>query len=708
MTNRITILLITASLLIIKLVSAQSRIDKIINSDWKFSRENAVGAERVEFIENGWENISLPHTWNARDGQDGGNDYYRGIGWYRKYLSLDSKYAGKTFFLRFDGVATVSNVYVNGKLAGSHKGNYGAFVLDISSLVKLNQKNVIAVQVSNAKDTTVAPLRGDFTIFGGIYRDVHLLVLDSLSVSPLDFGSPGIYLKQTSVSKESADLEITTLVRNVTNHDKKAVLRGSLFDSNRKLVKKVETEILISKNSQKSEIQKVSISAPHLWNGKSNPYLYKYVVELSENNKVIDRVEQPVGFRYFSADADKGFYLNGRSYPLHGVNRHQDRENKGSAIGLKEHSEDYKLIEEIGANSVRLAHYQQADEFYTLCDKGGIVVWAELALVDEINFSDEFGLNCKQQLEELIKQNYNHPSILFWSVYNELMPEPNRESYGKLVRELNELAKQLDPTRLTTMASRSKYDGDEYINNVTDITGYNVYRGWYEGQPENFSKWIDTLHQSHPNLKLCISEYGAGGSINHHEWPAKKPHTKGVWHPEEWQSVLHEVTWKAMKEKEYLWGTFIWNMFDFASDGRSEGDRLGINDKGLVTYDRKVRKDAFYWYKVNWNPEPMVYITSQRFSLRPVGAAEVKVYSNCDSVKLRINNNIVGTRTSEDHQFIWENVDLKEGKNSVSVVGYKNGRILKDSCIWSGTNEPIENISKNQKSSQVSIKKNVE
>jgi beta-galactosidase len=663
-------------------VQAQPRTEVLLNDGWRFVRQNPAGAERVDYNDDRWEQISLPHTWNAFDGQDGGNDYYRGTGWYRKHLALDSRYHGKSIFVKFDGAATSTQVYVNGALAGTHKGNYGAFCFDISALVRFDGPNTIAVKVNNARDTTVAPLRGDFTVFGGIYRAVRLLILEDLSVSPLDYASSGVYVKQVRVSTAAAELEVTTVVRNASGQEKKAVLRCSIADRDGRTVVSLESGLVAGAGSQRNEVQNLTVPKPHLWNGRPDPYMYQVTVELLDRGTVKDHVTQPLGLRSFTIDADQGFSLNGKPYPLHGVNRHQDRENMGSAIGIKEHREDYARIEEMGCSAVRLAHYQQAQEFYDLADRGGMIVWAELALVDDIHPSAAFAENCKEQLKELIKQNYNHPSILFWSMYNELVPEPDRELYGKVVSDLNVLAKQLDPTRLTAMASRSKYGGDEFINTVTDVIGYNVYRGWYEGKPEGFAAFADTLHRRFPRLRVAITEYGAGASIAQHEYPPGKPNTKGPWHPEEWQTLLHETTWNAMASRPYLWGTFVWNMFDFASDGRAEGDMPGRNDKGLVTFDRKVNKDAFYWYKAQWNPQPMVHITAKRHTPRPDGPGDIKVYANCDSVTLLVNGRPRGTKTSVDKRFVWSDIDMLNGRNTIEAIGFTGAATVRDTCSW--------------------------
>ncbi|MCX6142091.1 MAG: DUF4982 domain-containing protein [Ignavibacteriales bacterium] len=661
-------------------LAAQGRIDRTINSNWRFTRENPLGAERTDYKDGYWEKVSLPHTWNARDGQDGGGDYYRGTGWYRTSLMLDAAHRGKSFFLRFEGAASATEVFVNGTLAGKHKGNYGAFCFDVTPLVKVGVPNIISVKVNNAKDSTISPLRGDFTVYGGLYRGVHLLVLEKISVSPTDDASPGVYIKQTNVSKDAADLEISVKLRNAYDDQESPIIRCAVLDRDGKVVQQTTETIALASQSQGDALLKMSLKKPHLWNGRQDPYLYDVVIEIADGKRIVDRVKQPLGIRYFNIDPNNGFFLNGNPYRLHGVNRHQDRENMGSAISLKEHQEDFRLIEEIGANAIRLAHYQHAQEFYDLCDRGGMVVWAELALVDDVHPNAEFAQVCQQQLRELIKQNYNHPSIFFWSMENELIPDSNPELYTKFVRDLNDLAKKLDPTRLTTVASRSKYDGNDGMNSATDVIAYNVYRGWYEGKPEDFGPYADNLHQRFPQARFAISEYGAGASINQHAYPAKKPAPRGPWHPEEWQSTLHEITWKQMVERPYLWATFVWNMFDFGSDGRSEGEHFGQNDKGLVTFDRKIRKDAFFWYKANWNPEPMVHITSKQYSPRPLGGTEIKVYSNCESIELFVDGKSLGAKTSEDRICIWNDLILTDGDHTFVAMGRRQGKQLKDEC----------------------------
>ncbi len=659
-------------------------MDSVINSGWKFLRADEPGVEAGAYPDQQWQKISLPHTWNATDGQDGGNDYYRGVGWYRKKLELSPTLRGKSLFVKFDAASTVAEVFVNGARAGIHKGGFGAFCIEITPFIQFDAPNVVAVKVSNAHDSTISPLRGDFTVFGGLYRDVHLLALEDLSISPLDHASPGVYLKQLQVSGERAEVEVTAVLRNASARARRATVRCSVTDQQGNSVQVSETSISLLPRSQQNSIQNISMSTPHLWNGRRDPYLYQVSVELLEGLTVVDRVDQPLGLRSFNIDAERGFFLNGEPYPLRGVNRHQDREDMGWAIGRKEQAEDFRLIEELGCTAVRLAHYQHAQEFYDLCDRGGMVVWAELALVDWVHASAEFAEVCKQQLTELIKQNYNHPSVIMWSMFNELMPDDNRPLYGRLVSELNALAKRLDPTRLTVAASRSAYDGSEYMNSVTDVIGYNVYKGWYEDSPEDLGAYLDMLHQRFPARAFCISEYGAGASIRQHEVPPRHPAPAGPWHPEEWQVHLHEVSWAALRSRPFVWAAFVWVMFDFASDWRSEGEKPGRNDKGLVTADRKVKKDAFYLYKAFWNPEPMIHICSRRYATRPAGPTEVRIYSNCESVALAVNGKDIGIKSGSGGVFNWKDVVLGPGENRIEARGVAEGKQVTDACIWNG------------------------
>jgi beta-galactosidase len=669
------------------------RIAINLNSQWKFIRQDVDGAQQVNFDDSGWQSITLPHTWNNLDGEDGGDNYYRGPGWYRRRLDLagGSSLAGKSCFLKFDGASSVASVYVNGRLAGTHRGMFAAFCYDVTPLLNLSGDNVIAVRVTNAKDQDLPPLSADFTFFGGIYRGVELLALNPLSISPVDDAGPGVYIMQQSVDAAHAALQITTKLRNCGSVDQTAAVTSELLDAADHVLQSTSVQTPVSADRDTDAVQSMNVDHPHLWDARKDPYLYHVRVTVAQaGGRVVDRVIQPLGIRFFHADPEKGFFLNGRSYPLHGVNRHQDRLDMGWAISSSEQREDFGLIMEMGCTAIRLAHYQHAQEFYDLCDRGGLIVWAEACMVNSVTPSQAFDAAAKEQLRELIKQSYNHPSICFWALFNELRDTRSRESRSEagkteiqhqldLVTQLNQLAHQLDPTRLTTGATNVSRPANP-LNQITDVIAYNRYDGWYVKTVADWPQELDSVRSQLPaGRALAISEYGAGASIYQHEINPKPPRPGGLWHPEEWQGVVHEAAYKAMKDRPYLWGTFLWNMFDFASDYRNEGDHQGRNDKGLVTYDRKTKKDAFYFYKANWSDDPVIYITDRRFTPRNIKDCPIKVYSNCDSVEVKFNGQSLGAKTGDDSVFAWPDVTLTRGKNVIEASGTRRGAMYTDS-----------------------------
>jgi beta-galactosidase len=669
-------------LLLPSMLIGQPRVVLPINEGWKFIRQDIPNASQEQCNEAQWQPVILPHTWNAIDGQDGGDNYYRGIGWYRKRLIIDDRFAGRGVYLWFGAASTAARIFLNGVFVGEHRGGFAAFCFDVSKLIRFGEANLLAVQVSNARDSTIAPLSGDFTVFGGLYRGARLLLLNAVAVSPVDDASPGVSIHSDHSTPESADVIARTRIRNTSREERKVHVRCTITDHRKDQVSSGESDVTVRAGDEGDATMTLTIDSPRLWKGTRDPYLYGMTVELSTGGDLVDRVVETFGIRSFSVDPQRGFFLNGLPYPLHGVNRHQDREDKGWAIGPAEHREDFALIKEMGCNAVRLAHYQHAPECYALCDSGGIAVWAELALVDRVSDGSPFLENCASQLRELIKQNYNHPSIFCWSLFNELIPDRRERLYESIVAHLNRTAKELDPSRFTTAASRGNYDGSAGTNRITDLIGFNLYKGWYEPELNAFAPFVDTLHARYPDLKLAIAEYGAGAGVHSHEDPARLHDTRGRWHPEEWQSVVHESTWTAIAARPFLWGSFVWNMFDFASDSRSEGEKEGINDKGLVTYDRKVCKDAFYWYKANWATEPMVHITESRFTHRSGIRVSIKVYSNCDDVELFIDGNSMGRRESAGRIFSWHDLTLHEGTHQLRARGVHGSAIFRDTCTW--------------------------
>jgi beta-galactosidase len=678
------LLLVAASLAVPPLSPAayaapQVRQESSLNTGWKFLRSDASGAQAPAFNDASWSAVNVPHTWNAQDGQDGGNNYYRGIGWYRKHFTPSAGLAGKKVWLQFDGVNTVAEVWVNGTRLGDHRGGYATFRFDATAAVKLGQDNVVAVKVTNAANPDIPPLAADFTFFGGIYRDVTLVAVDPLSIRMGDFGGPGVYLRPRSVTAASASVDITTKAWNNNTSARQVQVRAVVTDAAGVVVTSSTAGTRsVAAATGFDTVHNVVINSPHRWQGKADPYLYQVTVEIVDASagQVTDSVTQPLGLRSATVDASTGFSLNGQHLSLHGVNAHQDRLDEGWAVPPAQRDQDFDLMDEMGVNALRTAHYQQSQHVYDLADQRGYVVWVEIPLVNQVTDSAAFRANAQQQLSELIRQNYNHSSIFFWGIGNE-QANDNTVTNGILTQLAAQVTTE-DPSRMSTYAT-NKGDTDGLANH-TNVIGYNKYFGWYSSGTGP-GAWADQLHANDPARRIGISEYGAGGSVNQHQEPPQKPVTTSNFHPEEYQSLLHENSWKQISSRPFLWGTFAWNMFDFASDGRSEGDTNGRNDKGLVTYDRNTRKDAFYWYKANWTNTSFAYITSRRWTQRTVAATTVKVYGTADSVSLSLNGKVVSSKTSSDHIYSWP-ITLTPGQNVVTVTGTRGGSTFTDTVTW--------------------------
>ena len=650
------------------------RQDILLNNDWnfRFSHQVQKGTEV---------RVDLPHTWNAQDALSGKIDYKRGIGNYEKNLFIRSERKGKRLFIRFEGVNNIADVFVNRRHIGEHRGGYGAFIFEITGKVEYGKENSILVRVNNGEQLDIMPLVGDFNFYGGIYRDVHLLITDETCISPLNYASPGVRLIQDSVSHKYAKVRAVVDLSNGDSGNREVELNVRLLDGQR-VVKEGTKKVNLSGNAAMQQEFTFEIDQPHLWNGRQDPFLYQAEVTLSRNGQMVDRVTQPLGLRFYRIDPDKGFFLNGKHLPLQGVCRHQDRSEVGNALRPQHHEEDAALMLEMGVNAVRLAHYPQATYFYDLMDKNGIIVWAEIPFVGPGGYNDKgfvdlpaFRANGKEQLKELIRQHYNHPSICVWGLFNELTElGDNPVEY---IKELNVLAHQEDPTRLTTSASNQMGD----LNFITDAIAWNRYDGWYGGTPADLGKWLDRMHKDHPEICIAISEYGAGASIYHQQDSLVKTVPTSWWHPENWQTYYHIENWKTISSRPYVWGSFVWNMFDFGAAHRTEGDRPGINDKGLVTFDRKVRKDAFYFYKANWNgEEPMLYLTGKRNTARTQRLQTIIAFTNQSGAELFVNGKSYGKATPDSYAILeWKNVELQPGENEIKVVSTNKKLPLSDS-----------------------------
>jgi beta-galactosidase len=696
------------------------RIVENIDNDWTFYK-GAQGAEENfstnNFNDSSWQKISLPHTWNAEDGS-GIAPNYQGDGWYRKELNIPVSYKSKKLFLQFEAANKEAQVFVNGKSVQTNIGGYTGFTVDITDYVNYGQDNIVAVRVNNEVKNS-APLQGDFTFFGGIYRSVNLLVTDKTHIDVEDYGSSGVYVNIPNDKSIEKNAEVTlTVPVKVNSDDVESIsnsieVRAEIKDADGKVRSRTELKV-DGKKLKSADVSGDSaeftgtmiVNNPHLWNGTKDPYQYTVEVKVTRKGEVIDQVNEKVGFRYFSVDTNKGFFLNGESYPLHGVNIHQDRKGYGNAVPNEVRAEDFELIKEIGANTLRVAHYPHSQYVYNKADEMGLVIWAEIPLVNIMSPTEEFSNNAEKQLTEMIKQNYNHPSIVTWGLQNEFggngfyMSNTSltlAEQYAKatqLIKRLATKAEELDPNRPTTHAiqgNSSRMGTEAYLETLerhlawnenagVDIASFNTYFGWYYNKASDLAQYLDTLHAKHPQVPLGISEYGGGANPYQHElidenfinnWGGAD--SRGPWQPEEFQNYLHESTWSIISERPWLWATHIWNMFDFGVAGKNEATTPGINTKGLVSHDRQLKKDAFYFYKAQWNKEDQfVYITSRRYSERAESITPVKVYSNLKEVTLTVNGKDYGKgRLQQPGVFVWDGVELNESGNVVIATAKK-------------------------------------
>lgn len=611
--------------------------------------------------------VAVPHTWNLTDVFQG-MKYERSTFVYERLLGLsEEQLKDKRYFLKFDGVNSFAEISVNQQYVGHHAGGYTAFCFEVTEKLKAGDNKISAV-VSNAYRTDVAPLAGDFNIYGGITRPVWLIVTGKDCISPLDYGSSGIYVHQDKISREEAELRVETMLSFGTTNDKE--LRVSIIDR--------EERTVATQNAQPAEntsVVRMQLKNPDLWDGRKNPYIYKVRAELLHNGEVIDCVEEYTGFRTFSLDADKGFYLNGQHLDLHGVCRHEEGYRTGGLYNEDAMRQDADIISELGCTGVRFVHYPHSRYDVRQYDERGIVVWQELNLAGPGGYNSpgymknpQLEANVMQNLIEMIKQHYNSPAICFWSLCNELSFKYDEPA--TFLQKLHDKAKELDPQRLTTLAIC--YDQDRF-QGITDCMGWNKYFGYYE-QKGGVGEFMDKAHQQAGQQPIGLCEYGAAGSTLQHGFEHKV--TNRI-HYEENQARVHEENWHEMHQRDYAWCKFVWQYADNPSSIRDEGDRRGMNDKGIVTYDRQTRKDAYYFYKANWNPAPMIYIAARRYVQRTEPVTDVKIYTNQPQATLYVNGRRIGKGSKDDiGRIVFRNVALCEGENIISV---KSGS-LTDEC----------------------------
>ena len=612
------------------------------NDNWLFSKDK----------EN-WEHITLPHTWNAVDGCDGKGAYYRGVCFYKKIFETPPHLPEEHVCLDILALSLCGKVYLNQQELASHEDGYSSFVVDITKALSPDSSNELMILADNTEHSNIYPQMADFTFYGGLYRGVNLLILPKVHFDVFFHGTSGF-----SISAE------------VVNGGKEAMIhlnsRPLYADENYTVC----YQIYDGQSNCLSEIWRPAtnpgaellLPSPHLWQGVEDPYLYTARAMLVYRNEVVDEAESRFGIRSFHVDPEKGFFLNGKPMMLRGVSRHQDRLYKGYALTRTEHYEDAALIREIGANTVRLAHYQHSHDFYDACDEYGFVVWAEIPYISCQSDDPAAHENCRLQMEDLIYQNYNHPSICFWGLSNEITIAGEKPNLVENHKDLNQLVKSIDPGRLTTIAHVTMLPMDSPLHGITDVESYNHYFGWYGATYHKNEEWLDEFHAKYPRICLGLSEYGAEGIIT---YQPDEPKCRD--YSEAYQAEYHEHMAEILMKRPYLWGTHIWNMFDFGCAARNEGGTAGRNNKGLVTMDRKIKKEAFYVYKAYWSKDPFVYLCGKRYAMRAQDTTCIKVYSNLPQVSLYVNGEFFATQTG-CHIFLFEKIPLSEGFTFLTAV----------------------------------------
>lgn len=704
------------------LASAAERLTVPLTDGWRFTQNDTLsGAEAPAFDDKDWASVSVPHTWNRAG-------YYlsqgphlhtpatvnttQGVGWYRLAFTAPATVKDKTAWLQFDAASRKASVWLNGVHLGDHAGGFSRFRLDASKAIRPGQPNLLVVKVDSSRPVAggstadTLPLGGDFFVHGGLYRSVSLVATDKTHFDMLDFGGPGVYAQTTAIDGGKATVAVRSKLRNDAARGARLVLTTQLVDAAGAVATEVSTRVSLGAGKSAEISQDLALADAHLWQGVKDPYLYRLKSVIKDaRGQVVDSLDQGFGVRQIRIDPDKGLILNGQPVRLHGVGYHQDREGKGWAASEADITQDMAIIREMGANTIRLTHYQHGPAIHELADRYGLILWDEIPFVsimtlaaDQIEPTPGLVADAKQQLQELIRQNYNHASVAVWGIANEVDlrgTPPTFMGAAKIVqrdpvpllKDLQALAKSEDPTRPTTQATccEGLQPNAPEVAQITDVSGANRYFGWYYTPSELLGPALDALHAKRPGKPLSVSEYGAGGAISQHtDDPLGGPFDSfGRAQPEEYQAFVHEKNWAILDSRPYLWATWLWNSFDFATGNRHEGDGESINTKGLVTYDRQVKKDAFYFYKANWSAEPSVHITGRRYVDRAYPVTDVRVYSNAPSTDLVVNGKALGALADCPQKIcVWKNVRLAPGDNLLVAKGQFSQGATEDQLTW--------------------------
>lgn len=714
--------------------ASDARVASTLASGWRFHQGDAPEAVTTPaFDDAAWQPVSVPHTWNRvgfyrPDPQSHVNraetiDKTQGLGWYRQRFAVPPAMRGKRIWLEFDAASRTASVWLNGTKLGDHAGGFSRFRLDATDALRASGDNVLVVRTDNSapggKDATTAdilPLTGDFFVHGGLYRPVRLIAVDPIHIDLADFGGSGVYATTTAATTATAQVDVRTRIANASRRSGTVRITASLIDTNGRVAASLQTAQTLAAGATQEAALTLSVANPHLWQGVEDPYLYTLAVDVTDaRGRLLDRVRQPFGIRTIRIDPDAGLFLNGKHVQLRGVGYHQDHEGKGWAIDSADVAADVATMREMGVNAIRLTHYQHGQTIHDLADRYGLLLWDEIPLVSAWTRRGELepraGLiaNAQQQMRELVRQNGNHPSVVTWGIANEVdfgnsfpafltgYPDGKTPDPMPLLKTLQDLAHREDPNRPTALATCCEgrlFDQGVAIPTTAaaaDLGGANRYFGWYFGVPGDLGPHLDMLHAKRPQQPLSVTEYGAGGATSIHtdDVLGGPIDSRGVIQPEEYESYIHEEAWRALKARPYLWGTFLWNAFDFATTIRAEGDAQDINTKGLVTYDRAIRKDAYYFYKANWTATPTVHITGRRYTDRAYPVTDVRVYSNAATTDLLLNGRSLGQRSNcPERVCVWQNVALTTGSNALVA----RGGAVEDRLTWTLSPDAAANV----------------
>ena len=698
-----------------------------LGDGWRFKQDGAVtGAEALSFADADWPTVSVPHTWNrvgyyltdpsSHLNRADNTNKSQGVGWYRLKFTPPAGLAGRKIWLEFDAASRIATVWLNGVPLGEHKGGFSRFRLDATAAAHAGQANLLVVKVDNSQPASgsstadVLPLTGDFFVHGGLYRPVRVVATDPVHIDMMDLGGPGVYARTLNADAKAAAVEVRTRLVNDGDVSAPAKVYTRLIDQKGQTAAVSIQPVELAPGKTFELKQALSLARPHLWQGRASAYLYHLTSEVrAKDGRVLDRLDQAFGVRTIRLDPDKGMFLNGRPLRLHGVGYHQDHEGKGWAISPADVDGDLKILMDMGVNTVRLTHYQHGQTVHDLADRYGLILWDEIPLVSAWTLDNkteptpELRANAVQQLRELIRQNFNHPSVANWNLANEVdfgndapgfLPGASTQAPDPmpLLKELHDVERAEDPGRPSSIATcceaRATRRADTVIPitaKATDISGANRYFGWYYGKADELGAHLDQLHAQRPSQPEALTEYGAGAALTIHtdDVLGGSPDSGGVDQPEEYQSYVHERSWPQIRSRSYLWSSWLWSAFDFSSTVRREGDSQDVNTKGLVSYDRKVKKDAYFFYRANWTGNPTVHINGRRYPDRAYASTEVRVYSNAPKTELWLNGRLVGAQTDcSERVCVWPKVRLSAGENKISARGLFASRVTEDQVAW--------------------------